>query len=102
MTLKGTQVSSNQKQSSTMSSPAKAQLAGAPATSSRVMRNSSSLRAKGGETTFPGLAGLVGVGPDSNPGGLVRIHFPIYNSGTQLIAGAVMPWCKPVQPSHKV
>ncbi len=36
---------------------------------SRVMRNSSSLRAKGGDATFPGLAELVTVGPDSVPGG---------------------------------
>ncbi len=35
---------------------------------SRVMRNSSSLRAKGGDTTFPGLAELVTLGPDSVPG----------------------------------
>lgn len=70
MSLKGTQVSSNPKSSSLMSSPAKSQLPGAPATSSRLMRNTSSLRAKGGDTTFPGLAGLVGLGPDTGPGGL--------------------------------
>ena len=50
MSLKGTQVSPNQKQPSLMSSPAKAALPGAPATSSRLMRNSSSLRAKAWQT----------------------------------------------------
>lgn len=67
MSLKGTQVSSNQKQSSLLSPPAKPQLPGAPASSSRMMRNTSSLRAKGGDVTFPGLAELVTVGPDSVP-----------------------------------
>ena len=67
MSLKGTQVSSNQKQSPLPASPAKPQLPGAPASSSRMMRNTSSLRAKGGDVTFPGLAELVTVGPDSVP-----------------------------------
>ncbi|KAL0024777.1 hypothetical protein WJX79_006104 [Trebouxia sp. C0005] len=78
ISLKGTQVSPYQKQSSLLSSPAKPQLANiptkpqltnTPAMPSRVMRNSSSLRAKGGDATFPGLAELVTVGPDSVPGG---------------------------------
>ncbi len=52
---------------------------------SRVMRNSSSLRAKGGDTTFPGLAELVTLGPDSVPGGaagiqvrLIVVHARLY------------------------
>lgn len=69
MSLKGTQVSSSPKQSSGLaSSPGKPLLPGAPASSSRLMRNSSSLRARGGDATFPGLACLVGVGPDSQDG----------------------------------
>ena len=74
MSLKGTQVSPYQKQSSLLSSPAKPQLTNTPAIPSRVLRNSSSLRAKGGDTTFPGLAELVTVGPDSVPGGAAGIQ----------------------------
>ena len=94
ISLKGTQVSPYQKQSSLLSSPAKPQLtntpakpqqSNTPAMSSRVMRNSSSLRAKGGDATFPGLAELVTLGPDSVPGGaagiqvcLTRVHAGCY------------------------
>ncbi|KAL3145388.1 hypothetical protein ABBQ38_001638 [Trebouxia sp. C0009 RCD-2024] len=70
MSLKGTQVSSSPKQASALaSSPAKPLLPGVPASSSRLMRNSSSLRGRGGDANFPGLVGLVGVGPDTLPGG---------------------------------
>jgi len=76
-------VSPYQKQSTLLSSPAKPQLINAPAKPqltntpampSRVMRNSSSLRAKGGDATFPGLAELVTIGPDSVPGGAAGIQ----------------------------
>ena len=80
MSLKGTQVSSSPKQASALaSSPAKPLLPGAPASSSRLMRNSSSLRGKGGDTNFPGLAGLVSTGPDSLPGGSagVKVGCPL-------------------------
>ena len=74
MSLKGTQVSTSPKQASALtSSPAKPLLPGAPASSSRLMRNSSSLRGRGGDATFPGLAGLVGVGPDTLPGGALGV-----------------------------
>ena len=69
MSLKGTHVSSGPKQALGLTTaPAKPLLPGAPASSSRLMRNSSSLRGKGGDTTFPGLACLVGVGPDTQDG----------------------------------
>ena len=72
MSLKGTQVSSGPKQALGLaSSPAKPLLPGAPAASSRLMRNSSSLRGRGGDATFPGLACLAGVGPDTQDGMLV-------------------------------
>ena len=74
MSLKGTQVSSSPKQASALaSSPAKPLLPGAPASSSRLMRNSSSLRGRGGDATFPGLACLVGLGPDTLPGGSLGV-----------------------------
>ena len=74
MSLKGTQVSSSPKHSSGLAaSPAKPSMPGAPASSARLMRNSSSLRGKGGDATFPGLAGLVGVGPDTLPGGSMGV-----------------------------
>lgn len=83
MSLKGTQVSSSPKQASALtSSPARPLLPGAPASSSRLMRNSSSLRGRGGDANFPGLVGLVGVGPDTLPGGAlgakVRCHDGIW------------------------
>ena len=69
MSLKGTQVSSGPKQAlGLICSPAKPLLPGAPASASRLMRNSSSLRGRGGDATFPGLACLVGVGPDTQDG----------------------------------
>ena len=69
MSLKGTQVSSGPKQALGLaSSPAKPLLPGAPASSSRLMRNSSSLRGRGGDATFPGLACLVGLSPDTQDG----------------------------------
>ncbi|KAL0049660.1 hypothetical protein WJX82_007087 [Trebouxia sp. C0006] len=95
ISLKGTQVSPYQKQSSLLSSPtktqltntpAKPQLSNAPAMPSRVMRNSSSLRAKGGDTTFPGLAELVTLGPDSVPGGAAGIQNGV-NGGASERAG---------------
>ena len=69
MSLKGTQVSSSPKQALGLAtSPPKPLLPGAPASSSRLMRNSSSLRGRGGDANFPGLACLVGVGPDTQDG----------------------------------
>ena len=91
MSLKGTQVSSSPKQASALAaSPAKPLLPGAPASSSRLMRNSSSLRSKGGDANFPGLAGLVGTGPDTLAGASAGVKVGLMS----LLGLNCVPWAE--------